>query len=309
METHGLYEVSERCTRFPAGHTVFERLRNEPELRDRLKLDYDERTGDGAETALKHAAWSVLRPLAPLAYSKDTRHQAGKDRYTPESWRSFTIKMKETASFFGAALIGITRVNRLWLYDMDGAEVVPEELNTAVVMALEMDKDLIKTSPSSLADAATGHGYARMAFATAGMATYIRELGWDAVGCGNDTALSIPLAIDAGLGECMRNGLLTTAEYGSRIRICKVFTDMPLVEDQPTPLGISKRCETCRRCVKACPVDAISSDKKTMEALNVSSNPGVLKWPVDGEKCRLFWSINGSSCSNCISACPFTYPG
>jgi len=38
--------------------------------------------------------------------------------------------------------------------------------------------------------------------------------------------------VDAGLGELGRNGLLVTPEFGSRVRLCKVFTELPL-----QPLG------------------------------------------------------------------------
>lgn len=49
----------------------------------------------------------------------------------------------------------------------------------------------------------------------------------------NDTALAIPYAIKAGLGEYGRHGLLITPEYGPRVRIGKIFTDMPLAHDVP----------------------------------------------------------------------------
>ena len=64
---------------------------------------------------------------------------------------------------------------------------------------------------------------------------------------GNDTALSIPLAIDAGLGELGRNGLLITPEYGACVRLCKVFTDLPLEADRPVEFGLAEICQRCRR--------------------------------------------------------------
>jgi len=58
----------------------------------------------------------------------------------------------------------------------------------------------------------------------------------------NDTALSIPLAIDAGLGELGRNGLLITAEYGYCIRLCKIFTNLPLIVVCPL-INVKKESE------------------------------------------------------------------
>ena len=51
--------------------------------------------------------------------------------------------------------------------------------------------------------------------------------------------ITIPMAVDAGLGELGRNGLLLTEKYGPRVRLCKVFTDLPLEPDEPIDLGPS----------------------------------------------------------------------
>ena len=145
-----------------------------------------------------------------------------------------------------------------------------------------------------------------MVFTTACLAEFLRDLGWQAIGCGNDTALSIPLAIDAGLGECGRNGLLITPEFGARLRLCKVLTDAPLIPDKPIEFGVKDFCRRCGKCVRACPAGAISSDEPTPEAVCPSNNPGVLKWPIHAEKCMNQWRIDGAYCSNCISSCPLS---
>jgi len=121
----------------------------------------------------------------------------------------------------------------------------------------------------------------------------------------NDTALSIPLAIDAGLGELGRNGLLITPEYGPCVRICKVFTDLPLEADKPREIGIANFCRRCNLCAEACEVEAIQKEPEpSYRVLCPSNNPGVLKWAVDVDKCFSFWIENGMDCSTCISACP-----
>ena len=71
------------------------------------------------------------------------------------------------------------------------------------------------------------------------LAEFIRILGYKAIPMGNDTSLSIPLAIDAGLGELGRHGLLITPEYGPCVRLCKVFTDLPLEPDKPIQFGVT----------------------------------------------------------------------
>jgi reductive dehalogenase len=173
-------------------------------------------------------------------------------------------------------------------------------------MGVEMDRELIKHSPSPLAAAATGNGYSRMVFTTACLAEFLRDLGWQAIGCGHDTALSIPLAIDAGLGEHGRNGMLMTPEFGSRLRLCKVFTDAPLLPDKPIEFGVADFCEKCGKCARACPVGAVTAGEQTAAAPCPSNNTGVLKWPVHGEKCLHYWRVNGTCCASCISSCPLS---
>jgi hypothetical protein len=78
------------------------------------------------------------------------------------------------------------------------------------------------------------------------LACFIRGLGYQAIPCGNDTALSVPLAMAAGLGESSRMGLLITPKFGSRVRICKLFTDLPLESDDYRPFWVHQFCQTCK---------------------------------------------------------------
>jgi reductive dehalogenase len=171
-----------------------------------------------------------------------------------------------------------------------------------------MDYEMFRASPTEIEGAATGLGYSRMAFVAGSLAHFIRNLGYTAIACGNDTGLSIPIGIDAGLGELGRHGLLITPKFGPRVRLCKVITDLPLKSDKPIEFGVSRFCDLCMKCAESCPSQAIQQGDRTTQALNVSNNPGVLKWPVDGEKCFKFWTKNNSCCGNCIRVCPFNKP-
>ncbi|UCE16394.1 MAG: reductive dehalogenase [Candidatus Bathyarchaeota archaeon] len=224
-------------------------------------------------------------------------------KYEVDDLHKMSAYVKRAAWFFGASLIGICKLNRYWLYaDVD----IPEKFENVVVMAIEMDADAIATSPAAPAAAATGVGYSKMAFILACMGEFIRNLGYEAIQCGNDTALSIPLAIDAGLGELGRNGLLITPQYGPRVRLCKIFTDVPLEPDKPIEFGVNEFCKKCKLCAKHCEVDAISiDDEPSFEVVCRSNNPGALKWYVDVERCYLYWRENGIDCSTCIKVCPY----
>lgn len=236
------------------------------------------------------------------------------DGYGPAE---ITRRVKKVAKFLGADMVGVCELDSRWVYSHwydlhtreEGVLELPEDSRKyAVALAVEMDYEMFKTSPKEVEGAATGMGYSRMAFVAGSLAHFIRDLGYRAIACGNDTALSIPIAIDAGLGELGRNGILITPKYGPRVRLCKVITNLPLVPDQPIEFGAARFCESCGLCARNCPSQAIQHGVRTTEALNDSTSPGVLKWPVDAEKCFQFWSKIHTCCGNCIRVCPFNKP-
>ncbi|MFC2095032.1 reductive dehalogenase [Candidatus Bipolaricaulota bacterium] len=234
------------------------------------------------------------------------------DRYEADP-AEMTAEIKQTARLFGADLVGICEVDDQWIYSHDRSGdliELPPECTHAIVMAIVMDKEGVATSPEYASAVSTGVGYSKMAFAIASLSAFLRNLRYKALPMGNDTALSIPLAIDAGLGQLGRNGLLVTPEHGPCVRLCKVLTDMPLVADQPIDFGLPVFCRTCDRCSEACQADAISSDADpSFDVACPSNNPGIRRWPVDADRCYEFWAENTAACSNCISSCPFSKIG
>lgn len=232
--------------------------------------------------------------------------------------------VKDTALFLGASLVGITRLNRDWVYkpgweryghkELDLDAMIPASIQYAVVMAIETNYHFVRHAPTAKASAAAGLGYSKMAFLAPSVAKFIASLGYTAIACGNDTALSVPLAVDAGLGQLGRFGALITPEFGPRVRLCKVLTDMPLKPTSPIDFGVTEFCELCKKCAEYCPSQAIMYGKRTHKARTFSTNPGLLKWPLNGEKCLRFWYENGAKtergmyhidCYQCINVCPF----
>jgi len=233
-----------------------------------------------------------------------------------ESPESMSRIVKQVARFLGADLVGICQVHPNWIYSHEFNTITrehypietPEGCQNAIVMALEMDYESLRTSPSGVAGAATGLGYSRMAFLANLLAAFIRGIGYQAIPAGNDTALSIPLAMAAGLGEWSRMGLLITEKYGPRVRLCKVLTDLPLRHDVYRPFGVVEFCKVCQKCATACPSQAIPHGDMTSEGPNVSSHSGIRKWYVNAEKCFAFWAKNRMDCTSCIQVCPFNKP-
>ncbi|MHA1605047.1 MAG: reductive dehalogenase [Candidatus Freyarchaeota archaeon] len=257
--------------------------------------------------------------------AKSKGQTVGKPQGSP---RELSLIVKKAARTYGADLVGVCELDHRWVYshhlvrpnnvhkrivfrDVDEPDetdeefIIPSDINRAVVMGIEMDIDLLRSSPSPLCDAATGLGYSKMVFLAASVAEFIRGLGYKAMPCANDTALSIPLAVSAGLGQVGRSGLLITPEFGPAVRICKVLTNMPLEKDKPIDFGVTEFCEKCKRCAESCPTQAISFGERTKERRTISNNPGVLKWPINPEACLEAWREIGVSCSNCIAVCPF----
>lgn len=233
-----------------------------------------------------------------------------------ESPEQMSRIVKKVARFYGADLVGICKVHPNWVYSHEYNRLtkehypiqIPEGCQSAIVMAIEMDYAAIRTSPSAVEAAATGLGYSQMAFVANLMAIFIRHLGYRAFPCGNDTALSIPLAMAAGLGEAGRHGILITRKFGPRVRLCKVFTDLPLHHDSYQPFGVTEFCQVCKKCAIHCPSQAISYGDMTTEGHNISNHSGTLKWYSDYEKCFQFWAKNRTDCANCIRVCPFNKP-
>ena len=227
-----------------------------------------------------------------------------------------TRALKKAATFFGAAMVGVCKLDKRWVYSSVYSRreqaslpvALPAEYQYAIALAIEMDYTAIRYSPTSPASAATGLGYSKMAFIAGLLAHYIRGLGYSAIACGNDTACSIPIAIDAGLGELARNGLLITPTMGPRVRLAKVFTDLPLISDKPIEFGVWDFCMRCEKCAKKCPSKSIMYGKPTDKPHNISNRKGLLRWPVNAETCLGFWAANGTDCSNCIRTCPFNKP-
>jgi epoxyqueuosine reductase len=254
-----------------------------------------------------------------LEWYPDQTERALRDRMEPGSqWEvsnpeEMSRNIKKAATFLGASLVGICKLDRRWLYSHrfhphtheHSPIEIPEEFQYAIVMAHEMPYELMQTSPAYGGFASTGRGYSMMVFVASSLAHYIRSLGYKAIPTGNDTALSIPMAIDAGLGELGRNGMLITEKFGPRVRLSKVFTDLPLVPDTPIEFGVTQFCASCGRCAEECPGGCISFDEPTTEGPTISNNPGIYKWYIDPEKCLDFWARNNGSCENCVRVCAF----
>jgi epoxyqueuosine reductase len=242
-----------------------------------------------------------------------------------------TDAIKRAARLYGAQLVGITKRDPRWDYanhvQIDfaapggpkprifGWEEFPFEPKTVVVLAFEMDYETMAAAPSKISAAGTAEGYSQMAKSAFQLSVFFKALGYHSVACGNDTGLSVPYAVAAGLGETGRNGIMVTYKYGPRVRLAKVYTDFDFVEyDKPKIFGVHEFCERCMRCADSCPSRAISFDAKPSMAPTHDdpekwfNNPGVEKYYINAKKCFEYWCKSNTDCAICITSCPYNKP-
>ena len=332
---HRRYEVLDSFERFSQVDDVFSRSRWDPVVRseaaDRFYATYrrpltEWRAAPGFtqhDYALRNAAWHVTDIFAEMREDHDRRdgfldplsmlRDGAVEQITFDSPEAASADVKHVAKVIGADLVGIAPYDERWVYTdrfsvrSGGSKPndLPADLSHVIVIGQSMDHDLTRTAPSALAGTATGLGYSLDSVVLLTIAQYIRNLGYLAIPSMNDTALAIPYALEAGLGEYGRHGLLITPEFGPRLRLGKIFTDMPLQRDQPTSFGVERFCDGCRRCTDACPAKAIPGGRPSNERHNRSNLVGVRKWSVDGERCFKYWAKVNTDCSVCIRVCPY----
>ncbi|HRK19860.1 MAG TPA: reductive dehalogenase domain-containing protein [Hyphomicrobiaceae bacterium] len=290
------------------------------------RMEAAPRRGEGfnqKDFALRNASWLVSDIIS--ARSQDSGRREGfqapiaadtpvaPQRVDVGDTRAQAAEIKRLAKFFGADLCGITDFDPRWIYASrvdvrDFSEApndLPDGITSVIVLGHGMDYDLVRTYPSALAGAATGREYSHEAAIVMQLAAYIRNLGYEAVPSMNDTALVIPYAVKAGLGEYARNQLVITPEFGPRLRFSKIFTNLPLAHDAPRKLGVRDVCDQCTRCAAACPVKALPFGAPDAAPANRSSIRGVKKWTSDAEKCFGYWAKLASDCAICLRVCPF----
>jgi reductive dehalogenase len=329
----GRYVVGE-VNRFDQKNDMFKRPRWDPEVAFGQKyygmiMPRDDKAGYTLlEMAFKNASWWVELAFAQSVLGGkmgllewdaklwgDSRPPEGL-KWNVDDPVKMTKIVKKVAGFFGAGSVGVCELDRRWIYShsyhlrtMEHQPVeIPEECKYAIVTTVEMDYEAYKCSPNYVQGAATGLGYSEEAITAGLVAQFIRGLGYKAIPNANDTSCSVPIAIDAGLGELSRAGFLITPQFGPRVRISKIFTDLPLVPDKPVDFGAWDFCRICGKCADHCPANAIMHGEPTTETNNISNREGLLRWPANGEKCLGFWAAQGGACGNCIRVCPFNKP-
>lgn len=222
--------------------------------------------------------------------------------------------LKQFARRCGADLVGIADARLL-----DGIETEPQDLLTSFPRAVSIAVRLADGVIDPIVDRPTPlyqQHYQKVNALLDDIALRVSQRLQDAGG----RALPIPashlvnkdrwmsyishkaVALAAGLGWQGKSLLLVSREYGPRVRLVTVLTDLPLEPDPPVP----NRCGKCSFCSDACPVQAI---KNVPTKYHYADRDEALHF----DRCATHVStvntklpfIDNPICGVCIKVCPW----
>ncbi len=212
-----------------------------------------------------------------------------------------TSLIKEVATLYDASLVGISETQGSDYYShRRSGEPVARHYRYAIVFAVEMDRKLVNRAPHRPTLLATCNGYVDAARVGARLSGFIKSLGYE-------TSLNsmvrydlplVPLAEKAGLGQRGRCHFLVTKEFGNRVRLGAVLTDLPLQPDEPVDFGLVELCALCGTCAVNCPSKALSGQPEI-----INERP---RWRFDEVKCFTMWTDFATDCGLCIANCPLS---
>jgi len=219
-----------------------------------------------------------------------------------------TKKVKALAKHLGVQDVGMTCLKDEHLYSHRGrkaehyGEPVVLDHTYAIAFTIEMNEDMIDRSPQLEEVIETSTGYLKAGIAGMILSYWLRELGYDARNHmdGNYLLVAPLVAVESGLGEIGRMGLLTTRKSGPRVRLGIVTTNAELVPDAPDTFGLDAFCEICGKCQMTCPGKAIPLEKNAVYE-------GQAYWKIDHDNCYERWRSLGTDCGICLSTCPFSH--
>ncbi|MFC2157243.1 reductive dehalogenase [Acidobacteriota bacterium] len=252
----------------------------------------------------------VNTPPAESDFPRSRRGGGAPERVKLKNPAKTSKLIKKISHQLGSVLVGIAELNPDWVYgyplrgrgfEPDTPLDIPKHWKYAIVVGSPMSWDPLYANPNF---GTSNDAYSRTRIVAFRVAAFIRQLGYAARPHTPGTSYDLvvpPIAIDAGLGEQGRHGVLITPELGSNIRPAVITTDIPLEPDKPIDIGIQDFCKTCKICAEQCPSGAIPFGGK-------EEVRGYRRYLVNKEKCHTFWSQNmgNMGCRICVACCPYT---
>ncbi len=236
--------------------------------------------------------WGFFRQVFEMNAGQDIHHQDLSDD-REEDLSALKKEIKEYAAGLGL-LCGVTKVDRRFI--TGGAdEAFPYD--TALVLGRPMDRELIEQIPYPKDKLFDFETYVKLGRQVFYVADFVRSKGYRAyVRVPLDATVKYPPhAIMAGLGELGAGGWVITKEFGPWVRWCMLSVDADIEPDKPADLNMAEYCDNCRRCIEACPGNAIPEERVNWR--------GVVKRKIDDKKCWPYF-VKYEGCGICLKACP-----
>jgi len=221
-----------------------------------------------------------------------------------------TAYIKALTKYYGALHVGITELKPYHVYSHVGrgsgvyGSPIPLEHSYAIAFSVEMDYDMIGPNPRLQGSMESAREYVEVGRVAVQLAAAIRQLGYPARAHmdGNYRVICPLVARDAGLGEIGRMGLLMTPDYGPRVRLGAVTTNLTLLPDPPMDgSSMIDFCAICKKCAQNCPSQSIPfGDRQEMD--------GALRWKINSDTCYRYWTVSGTDCGRCMTVCPYSHP-
>ena len=212
------------------------------------------------------------------------------------------VKLKKEIVDYASSLgyiCGFTKIDRRFIAQGKDRKF---PYDTALVLGMEMDKDLLDEAPSPSDKLYDFEVYVESGKRVFDVARFVRSRGYRCyVRVPFDGWIKYPPhAINAGLGELGAMGVVVTKQYGPRVRWTMISIDADIEIDKPVDLNMAAYCDDCMLCVKACPADAISEERIWWR--------GVLKRKNNDTKCFPYF-VKYEGCAICLKVCPINRYG
>jgi reductive dehalogenase len=263
-------------------------------------------------------AWGTSERITSLPEQSDFQMGGGMGRGRtigrPAPFKSPKMAsklIKKVAHHFGAAMVGITKLNPDWCYNYSlrgskdrGPYEVPKHWEYVIAFGIPHQWDQAESNPNA---GTSFDAYARVTIAARRLERFIKSLGYPArrhSPMDGYDVIAVPILVDAGLGQQGRHGIVITPETGSNFRAAFVTTNLPMEIDKPIDFGVNEFCQDCKICAEICPSASISFEPNNDKMIT----RGYRHWEINQTSCYNFWmqSMGGMGCRLCLIACPYS---
>ncbi len=194
---------------------------------------------------------------------------------------SLKEEIKASALSLGADLVGMASLERFAGAPpgFSPSDIMPQA-KTVVVMAKKIPDQLVYNNLSTAFTTTCQDLLKRLDYIACDLAIFVEKKGgqampvpaddpyiyWDAENRRGMGDLSHKHAARAaGLGILGKNSLLITPQYGNRVQLVSVITNLDL---EPDSLVEEELCPPkCRLCLDACPAGALKEDQRVVQKL------------------------------------------